>query len=163
IGHAETLRGLSQAFHLRHTHETFYYQLRDEAPAWVEPAASPAEPPREPPVAAASGDWVGPWLEAVARSSARIRALQSGLSEPSAPGAKTAAGAQPARSDLSRPLELLRHERFADALELMQGLSPEDGRDPAALLLRAALLTQKGEIEAAEAACREVLRRDELN
>ncbi len=26
LGHAETLRGLSQDFHLRHTHETFYYQ-----------------------------------------------------------------------------------------------------------------------------------------
>ncbi len=28
LGHAETLRGLSQDFHLLHTHETFYYQRR---------------------------------------------------------------------------------------------------------------------------------------
>ena len=28
LGHAETLRGISQDFHLRHTHETFYYQRR---------------------------------------------------------------------------------------------------------------------------------------
>src|SRR5437879_2859674 len=29
LGHAETLRGISHDFHLRHTHETFYYQRRD--------------------------------------------------------------------------------------------------------------------------------------
>ena len=29
LSHAETLRGLSQEFHLRHTHDTFYYQKRE--------------------------------------------------------------------------------------------------------------------------------------
>src|SRR5258708_25818752 len=29
LGHAETLRGLSQAFHLRRDSGTFYYQLRE--------------------------------------------------------------------------------------------------------------------------------------
>ena len=29
LGHAETLRGISQEFCLRHTHETFYYQRRE--------------------------------------------------------------------------------------------------------------------------------------
>jgi chemotaxis protein methyltransferase CheR len=29
LGHAENLRGVSQDFHLRHTHETFYYQRKD--------------------------------------------------------------------------------------------------------------------------------------
>ncbi len=29
LGHAETLRGLSQEYHLRHTHQTFYYQRRE--------------------------------------------------------------------------------------------------------------------------------------
>ncbi|HLJ29842.1 MAG TPA: protein-glutamate O-methyltransferase CheR [Candidatus Angelobacter sp.] len=33
LGHAETLRGISQDFHLRHTHETFYYQLRRDQEA----------------------------------------------------------------------------------------------------------------------------------
>jgi len=31
LGHAETLRGVSHDFHLRHTHEAFYYQRRDVA------------------------------------------------------------------------------------------------------------------------------------
>src|SRR5208282_6300386 len=29
LGHAETLRGVSQDHHLCHTHDTFYYQRRD--------------------------------------------------------------------------------------------------------------------------------------
>src|SRR5258708_35254152 len=29
LGHAETLRAVSHEFHLRHTHETFYYQRRE--------------------------------------------------------------------------------------------------------------------------------------
>jgi len=29
LSHAETLRGLSRDFHLRHTHDTFYYQKRE--------------------------------------------------------------------------------------------------------------------------------------
>src|SRR5258708_40085276 len=35
LGHAETLRGISQDFHLRHTHETFYYQRRDAHAAYA--------------------------------------------------------------------------------------------------------------------------------
>ena len=31
LGHAESLRGLSHDFHLRHTHDTFYYQKRQVA------------------------------------------------------------------------------------------------------------------------------------
>src|SRR5205085_4400881 len=52
LGHAETLRGISQDFHLRHTHETFYYQRREpgEVPGvsvstpltWPSPTAIPA-------------------------------------------------------------------------------------------------------------------------
>jgi chemotaxis protein methyltransferase CheR len=40
LGHAENLRGLSQDFHLRHSHETFYYQRKD-VPA-SPPVARPA-------------------------------------------------------------------------------------------------------------------------
>ena len=34
LGHAETLRGISQEFHLRHTHGTFYYQRRESNEPW---------------------------------------------------------------------------------------------------------------------------------
>ena len=33
LGHAETLRGVSDEFHICHTHETFYYQRKDGIPA----------------------------------------------------------------------------------------------------------------------------------
>jgi chemotaxis protein methyltransferase CheR len=45
----------------------------------------------------------------------------------------------------------------------MHRLSPREKADPAALLLRAALLTHQGELEEAEQTCRELLRCDDLN
>jgi chemotaxis protein methyltransferase CheR len=72
MGHAETLRDLSEAFELRHTHETFYYQSQTdpapavEATAWadlVQASAQrierlgetvvPSEPPPPPDLSAA--------------------------------------------------------------------------------------------------------------
>jgi chemotaxis protein methyltransferase CheR len=62
LGHAETLRGLSDEYHLCHTHDTFYYRRRGpdevrpesqsveltlpELPAVVDSAASPSRTPR---------------------------------------------------------------------------------------------------------------------
>jgi chemotaxis protein methyltransferase CheR len=67
------------------------------------------------------------------------------------------------KQDLSQPLALLRDDRFADALDAMQQLSPHESLDPAALLLRAALLTHQGELAEAEHTCHELLRSDDLN
>jgi chemotaxis protein methyltransferase CheR len=161
LGHAETLRGLSHAFHLRHTHNTFYYQRRDGA----EPANADFEAPvdagrqnsRPAPV---RDNWVGPWLETVERSSARIRELSG---EPTAVREPNIEATRASARDLSQPLELLRHERFADALEVMQQFSPAEKIDPAALLLRAAILTHQGELAEAEKCCLELLRFDDLN
>src|SRR3981081_829584 len=39
LGHAETLRGVSDAFHLRHTHGTFYYERKERsARIYAQPA-----------------------------------------------------------------------------------------------------------------------------
>jgi chemotaxis protein methyltransferase CheR len=162
LGHAETLRGLSHDFHLRHTHDTFYYQLKDG-----EQATSPSDTTRSPPRpslapaarAPASSEWVGTWLDTVQRSSERIREL-------STPGEAALPSAElpepvPAASDLSRPLQLLRHERFAEALELLH--PSNGGADPAALLLRAALLAHQGALEEARQVCHDLLRLDDLN
>jgi chemotaxis protein methyltransferase CheR len=45
LGHAENLRGVSQSFHLRHTHETFYYQRREahETDSTVDCAHAPSD------------------------------------------------------------------------------------------------------------------------
>lgn len=161
LGHAETLRGLSHSFHLRHTHNTFYYQRKDALVTTRLPdfERTTAELPPRP-----SDDraWVGTWLETVERSSERIRALSNAAAAPAA--SSSVAGAMPAaRSALSQPMELLRSERFGEALVLMQALSPKERADPAALLLRGALLTHQGELEPAEATCRELLELDDLN
>lgn len=169
LGHAETLRGLSHAFHLRHTHNTFYYQRRDDEDHALDDVtperswSSSASPALEP-----KGDWVGPWLDAVARSSERIRELGSNAMAPAAPVPTPAPPSEsypppPRDNRLEQPLQLLRDDRFADALDAMHRLSPSEKADPAALLLRAALLTHQGDLSEAEGTCHELLRRDDLN
>jgi chemotaxis protein methyltransferase CheR len=163
LGHAETLRGLSHDFHLRHTHGTFYYQLKDGAEAHpVEPgselSATPSTAVQLSP-GPVSAEWVGTWLETVGRSSERIREL-------SGQGSNMPAGAQaPAAAprDLSQAFQLLRHERFAEALDLMHEPAPGDSTDSAALLLRAALLAHQGALAEAQQVCHELLRLDDLN
>jgi chemotaxis protein methyltransferase CheR len=164
LGHAETLRGLSHAFHLRHAQNAFYYQLRENAePYAVAPTFdTPTLPARSvlPDVASPPQGWVGTWLDTVERSSNRIRQLS--LDGATAPEAATPLTPPTARRDLSQSLELLRHERFGAALAALQEQSPASSGDPAALLLRAALLTQQGSAEA-ELVCHELLRLDDLN
>jgi chemotaxis protein methyltransferase CheR len=60
-------------------------------------------------------------------------------------------------------LELLRKERFAEALAIVDRLPPASGRDPDVLLLRAVLLTHDGQLAKAEEACRSLLEVDELS
>lgn len=164
LGHAETLRGLSHAFHLRHAHNAFYYQLRENnEPYAVAPTFdAPTLPARSVlPGAAPPQGWVGTWLGTVERSSNRIRQL-------SMEGAAALEKAEPlpppaVHQDLSQSLELLRHERFGEALAALQEQSSLTSGDPAALLLRAALLTQQGSVAEAELVCHELLRLDDLN
>jgi len=165
LGHAETLRGLSHSFHLKHTHNTFYYQRKDVLTAH-EPSALPtlqqAVQPA-PAAQAANGEWVDTWLQAVQRSSDRIRSLSDARPEqaPASPPAPlpTLLG----RNDLRQPLELLQNERYAEALDSLPEALASDADDTTTLLLRAALLTHQGELVPAEAACRKLLELDELN
>jgi chemotaxis protein methyltransferase CheR len=64
---------------------------------------------------------------------------------------------------LQLALELLKQERFSDALDLMGRLPAESDKDPDVLLLRAALLTHSGRLADAEHASSLLLARDELN
>jgi chemotaxis protein methyltransferase CheR len=170
LSHAENLRGLSQDFHLRHTHDTFYYQKRSEgcpAPArdGCQSAGLPAGILPPPPEMADSS-----WFEAVGRSSARIEMLsrESGLRDGNGAGPRIRATAQPlleerARVQLRLALECLRQERFRDALDIVEGLAPDMAGDRDTELLRAVLLTNCGDVAAAEEVCRSLLARDELN
>jgi chemotaxis protein methyltransferase CheR len=174
LGHAENLRGVSEAFHLRHTHDAFYYQLREDAGRafGVEAGSTTATPPRPgaiatpPPLPWVAAD--GSWVETIRRASARIATLAADIGRgPAAAGeADRGASGEPAevaRRDLASVLELLREERFDDALAQLHGLPAESRDDPDAQLLRAALLTNAGSLTEAEAACRELLETDELS
>ena len=161
LGHAETLRGVSQDFHLRHTHETFYYQRRD-APEVAR--APPTSPRLEPSVPDSPSLEDSSWVDAIQRASERV--LQ--LSRAPQPAVREAAEAPsvrpvPARFDLEPAVELLRQERHREAMDLLHALPESSRSDPDAQLLRAALLTNSGMLAEAEAMCGEILRKDELS
>jgi chemotaxis protein methyltransferase CheR len=196
LGHAETLRGLSQDFHLRHTHGTFYYQRRDEreearasgsAEATVWPAGWSIEPPRVNSSADTTSlyptsiDDAGSWIDTIRRSSERIQALAQDNPRPDISAGMPAGGATPqpdaradmgavsmrsrhaVRPDLTLVMESLAKERFAEALGLLYALPIDAVGDPDSVLLRAALLTHSGQLDAAERACGDLLALDELN
>jgi chemotaxis protein methyltransferase CheR len=156
LGHAENLRALSHDFHLCHTHGTFYYQRLDQAPVEIAPGSYPL--PIEP--------LTTTWVEAVERATERIRVLAETSHRPkTAPGSPRAPDEPtPARGvELGLALELMKDERFGDGIQTLDVLSNDAARDPDVLLLRAALMTQAGRIDAAERTCTELLAVDELN
>ncbi|MBI4467948.1 MAG: methyltransferase domain-containing protein [Acidobacteria bacterium] len=163
LGHAETLRGLSQDFHLRHTHGTFYYQRRSRLHApHQEP--SPGRSQYAPPAPAsltAVVEGSDTWVEAIRRASERIQAITRTPSQPLSP--RTGLAAPRPRSDLGQVLDLFHRERFRDALELVRALPPDSAKDPDVLLVHAVLLTHSGRISEAEETCRKLLEMDELN
>jgi chemotaxis protein methyltransferase CheR len=159
LGHAETLRGISVDYHLRHTHGTFYYQRKDlldgrrvaAAPAW-RPAppmatAAPAEP-----------DWATSWVETIQRASQRVERLTR-----SALPSRSLEPVDAPATGLAFALELLKMERFSEALALVPPPLRPTAADADLLLLRAVLLAHSGKLDDAEQACRALLDRDELN
>jgi chemotaxis protein methyltransferase CheR len=78
LGHAETLRGISQDFHLCHSGEAFYYQKKCGSRArdsFESPAAEPESP--------APASTLDPsWFDAIHHSAGRISALHGDALEP---------------------------------------------------------------------------------
>lgn len=159
LGSAETLRGLSQDFHLCHTHNTFYYQRLDAPPRPWEPerpgtADGPAPAPTWSPDLS--------WMDAIQRASERIAGLAARSAEtaPDAPSTLVPAAAAARPAGLEQAMDLLRRERFDDALA---ALPSGDRSDADAKLLRAVLLLNLGRLEEARGACSALLKADELN
>ena len=91
-------------------------------------------------------------------ASDRIRALaEPPVASSGDRGAGAPSNATRSAVDLSVALELLKRERFADALDLLNALPTESRGDADVLLLRAALLAHSGQLEAAERVCHELL------
>jgi chemotaxis protein methyltransferase CheR len=129
LGHAET--GLAgKQFSAHHGHDAFYFRQQ-------EPTAT-AQPRRETEVAPT-------WLETIERSGERVQALTT--------SAVTDAAISPPPPASEHLLDLLRLERFAEALTLLE--SAEAGSERG--LLRAAVLTNLGRTADAAAACEQRL------
>ena len=65
--------------------------------------------------------------------------------------------------DLAPAFDLLRHERFGEALDHVRSGPPQSGNDPDVLLVKAMLLAHGGDLAAAESVCRRLLLIDEFN
>ncbi len=141
LGHADSLRELSQEFSLRNTHGTFYYQRTTAEACGPAGSIAPPRPSSRPPG--------GEWAETVRRSTERIRELsEQPAVRPSCPGPEPGSG-----SPLAESMALLARERFAGALECLDRLPEHEASAPDVLLVRAILLTHQGQLEAAERAC----------
>ncbi len=165
LGYAETLRGLSQEFHLCHTHDTFYHQRRDDAEAIGATHSNTSPRPQRMaqgvagPPSLGAGD--ASWVEVIRRASERVAKL-TGTPSPSS----TAAQTTPVGSsdwDLRPAVDLLRRERFTDAMALLQALPDASRFDRDAQILRAVLLTNGGKLSEAEAVCTQILAADDLH
>jgi chemotaxis protein methyltransferase CheR len=173
LGHAENLRGVSQDFHLRHTHETFYYQRReahemDGAVAFMHAPFDNGSIRGHVPATVEPDDT---WFNIIRRASERVADLTEETGGPTVNASGSTAAraansqASPRTPDWDRTLaiELLRKERFAEGVELLQALPAESNADPDTQLLLAVLLTNRGDLPEAERVCRHVLKLDELN
>jgi chemotaxis protein methyltransferase CheR len=156
LGHAETLRGVSDDFHLRHTHDTFYYERKEsigsacQRPVRIITQSVPAGAP-----AIAFSD---AWVDTIRKATERVATLV-----PAPPAASPLDRPLPRAWDPAPALDLLRQERFAEALDCVRSGLPQADRDPDVLLLEAMLLTHSGQLVAAEEACLRLLLIDELN
>src|SRR5665213_107665 len=173
LGSSETLRGVSQEFHLRHTHGAFYYQRRHADEPRVRTLTTTSRssaklpPPREPEFKDGSDDF---WFGAIGKASQRIAVLakRSQSQEARRHSGNGLSGAFSGNSaargwDLAPARELLSQERFSDVIEALQALPPESETDPDVLLLRAVVLTNGGKVGEAEQVCVQVLAVDEMN
>ncbi len=147
LGHAETLRDHAHDLELCHTHGTFYYRRTSQARAVppiarTTPVAIPAEV-----VPIDDGAWIGD----IAAATTRVHEMVDGALARTPP---------PIAPSLEPIRELVTDERFAEALDGLAQLPATLARSADAMLLRAVVLTQTGDVAAAEATCRELLELD---
>ena len=146
LGYAESLRGLSQQFHVCHTHESFYYRsvsAEEGGSRAPEPAAEPS------------------WRDAIENTCRRIGVLAQGSQHASHVLFDPPSARRPVEFGLA--FDLLRQDRFGEALHLLDRLPPGASTDADTRLLQAVLLANCGDPGSCESICREVLGADDLN
>ena len=179
LGHAETLRGAAHGFRLCQSHETFFYQRREDGR--TEPGTPRRLEQSEPPFARLAPASSPPpvdlsWIDSIQQASERISRLTApgGRAQPVSLGkTETALAAGPAAGGsagrvgwsggMAAILELVERERFSEALAELRALPAHLASDPDARLLHAVLLSNCGELAASEALCRQLLEEDDMN
>jgi chemotaxis protein methyltransferase CheR len=159
LGHAETLRGISDDFQLCHTHDTFYYRrkkhLRPDRGQFdpIKASATVGVTPVISPLMATTT-----WVDTIQQASERVAALV-----PAANGKNPPARQDSLAWQLAPDLDLLRCERFSEALDHVRNGPPAANGDTDVLLVKAVLLAQDGQLGAAEETCQRLLLIDGLN
>lgn len=168
LGHAETLRGLSEEFHLHHTHDAFYYARKQpgETPSAAAFATFPNLTPDPVPAPPMSEDWI----QSIHRASERVQALSANAGSmdgaaPAPTGRETLSprANAPRAPDMTPVFAMIHSDRFADALAFLAALPQEASNDPDVLLVQAMLLAHSGKTNEAEAVCARLLNIDEMS
>jgi chemotaxis protein methyltransferase CheR len=165
LGSAETLRGVSQEFQLCHAHGAFYYQRPALGVAGDVEAVAPPLSGAPEDLAPTAALVPRQWVDSIARAATRVQlaAEPHPIKLPQPDEIAEQRPDLPTRSDLSVPLELLRKEQFAGALELLRALPAHASGGADVLLLEAVLLVTGGDLIEAENACIRLLALDALN
>jgi len=162
LGPAETLRGLSTEYHLRHTHDTFYYQRRrsEETPVFqplLEWEPSPTKEVSQPEDTS--------WMDTISQAAERIDQLSQlpTLNESTQGTGQVRPLPIASHSNLPLARELVFQNRFEEAYSMLQLISHEERQSRDVQLLSAVILTNRGQVDEAERHCKQVLAGDELN
>lgn len=151
LGPTETLRGVSRAFQLCHTNETFYYRLGHGAPPKKEenvPEMEMLELPSAPQTSISTA-----WFDEIQRSSDRVKAIAGRERKRPAPS----------HAKLAEVLGLIEDGQLATALDLTERLPEKEKSAQPTRLMRAALMMQSGHQQEARVLCEEVLAKDSMS
>jgi chemotaxis protein methyltransferase CheR len=157
LGHAETLRGVSDDLRLCESHGAFYYRRpggNEQGQTVARAAIAPASPP---PTARPHSPPSTDWMDVIDRASRYIGKLADETDRPPSDEATEAA------SRTAEHLQsLLAEERFAEALEQIETALSVDPANPPLRLLRAMLLFHCGDAEQAATVAQSLLRHETL-
>ena len=166
LGPSETLRGISNEYHLCHTNDTFYYRRKSD-----DELSDPnlhknefrtrrireSKPQREVESPMILED---AWVDSIAQASERVSKLVKEVHDRKTN--KTTSTEQTKTNDLAEAMSLFRQERFNEAIQaLRNGSLNSENAD--ALLLHAVILTNRKEFAEADRLCEKILLVDELN
>lgn len=158
LGPTETLRGISDAFQLCSSNDTFYYRLSKDtaAPSHRTHFDTPAPMDLLPIPQAPNPTVSTSWFDEIQRSSERVGAL-TGRKRLIIPRL------QQRQALMTEILALIESDHLQEALNMADRLPMTEAKAQPARLIRAALMMQTGRQADAIVLCQEILKREPLN